>query len=91
MKIESIIKPSINTIININIHKRLLVQEKLQYTLCVIPATIEEKINIDIQFETHFSVISSHSRISNTQPTVIAMAANNRVVGHVSITLPHNK
>gem|GEM_PF-5811422 len=36
-------------------------------------------------------MINSHNRINNTAHTVIDIAANNNVVGHVSITLPHNK
>jgi len=67
------------------------VPEKLPYTLCVIPATIDEKINIEIPFDTHFSVINSHNRINNTHHTVIVIAANNRVGKAVLITLPPSK
>jgi len=91
IKIESTIRTSINRIIKMNIHNKLLVPDRFPYTLWVIHATIDENINIDIPFETHFSVINSHSRINKTHQTVIAIADNNRVVIDVSITLPHSK
>jgi hypothetical protein len=76
---------------NINIHHRLVVHEKLPYTLCVIHATIDEKISIDIPLAIHFSVINSHNRINNTEPIVIAKAANINVPAEVSMTFPHNE
>jgi len=91
MNIDSMINPKIRTNINTNIPHIFPVEEKLPYILCVIPATIEEKINIDIPLDTPFSVINSHNRIINTHHTAIVVAANNRVDSHVSITFPHSK
>jgi hypothetical protein len=91
IKIDNIISPNISTNINTNIPHIFHVDEKLQYTLCVIPATIDEKINIDIPLDTPFSVINSHNRISNTHHTVIVSAASSRVGNAVLITFPHNK
>ena len=76
---------------NINIHHMFVVPEKLPYTLCVIQATIDEKISIDIPLAIHFSVINSHNRINNTEPIVIANAANIKVPAEVSITFPHSE
>jgi predicted FMN-binding regulatory protein PaiB len=91
INIDNIINHNIKTNINISIPHIFPVDEKLPYTFCVIPATIEEKINIEIPLDTHFSVINSHSRIINTPHTVIVIAANISVDNHVSMTFHHNK
>ena len=91
MNIDKTIRTNTITSININIHHRLVVHEKLPYTLCVIHATIDEKISIDIPLAIHFSVINSHNRINNTEPIVIANAANINVPADVSITFPHHE
>ena len=91
MNIDNTIKTNTIISINNNIHHILVVPEKLQYTLCVIQATIDEKISIDIPLAIHFSVINSHNRINITEPTVIASAANINVPADVSITFPHSE
>jgi hypothetical protein len=91
MNIDNTISTNTITSININIHHRLVVHEKLPYTLCVIQATIDEKISIDIPLAIHFSVINSHNHINNTEPIVIADAANIKVPAEVSITFPHSE
>ena len=91
MNIDRIIKAKTIININNNIHPIFVVPEKLPYTLCVIQATIDEKISIDIPLAIHFSVINSHNRINNTEPIVIANAANIKVPAEVSITFPHNE
>jgi hypothetical protein len=55
---------------NNNTYNQSVHAVKLLYHFWNIPETIEAKINNDIQFETHFSVINSPSHISQTHPTV---------------------
>ena len=91
MNIDKKIKTQMMNNMNINIHHMFVVPEKLPYTLCVIQATIDEKISIDIPLAIHFSVINSHNRINSTEPIVIANAAKSSVPAEVSITFPHNE
>jgi hypothetical protein len=91
INIERIIKAKTMINMNNNIQPTLVVHDTFQYTLCVIQATIDEKISIDIPLAIHFSVINSHNRINNTEPIVIANAANTKVPAEVSITFPHNE
>ena len=88
MKIESNTNPNTMTNMKINTQKIFSVDTILEYTFCVIPATIEAKISNEIPFEIHFSVINSHIRISNTDHTVITNAERISVVASVEITLP---
>jgi hypothetical protein len=61
---------------------------KLLYHFWNIPETIEAKINNDIPFETHFSVINSQSHISPIPPTVRTNATNNTVTKSVDTAFP---
>ena len=90
MNIDKMISTNTITNININIHMILDVPEKLPYILCVIHATIDEKINIDIPLAIHFSVINSHIHINNTEPIVMVSAASINVPNDVSIAAPPN-
>jgi hypothetical protein len=64
-------------------------QAKFPYTFCVIPATIDEKINNDTPFDIPFSVISSPNRITNIDQVIIANALNRTVLIEIAITFPH--
>ena len=55
-----------------------------------IHETIEAKINKDIPFETHFSVISSQSHIRPIAQTVRTKATNNTVLKFVTTAFHHN-
>ena len=61
---------------------------KLLYHFWNIPDTIEAKINNDIPFETHFSVINSPSHTSQIPHTVSTNATNNTVVKSVDTAFP---
>jgi hypothetical protein len=78
INIDNNISTSTITNINITTPKKLVDQLTSLYTCCVIHATIEAKISKDIQFDIHFSVISSPSRINPIAPTVITKADNKR-------------
>jgi hypothetical protein len=90
MKIDNTTRT--NTINNINTitHQILVEEAKLPYTCCVIKATIEEKINIVIPLDTHFSVISSHIHIKRIEPTAITKPANTTVQKSVGIAAPQS-
>jgi hypothetical protein len=88
MNIESNISTNTIATINNNTYIQLLPPDKLLYHFWNIPETIEAKINNEIPFETHFSVISSQSHISHTAPTVSTNATNNTVVISVDTALP---
>gem|GEM_PF-973753 len=89
MKIANRIKTSTITSINASIPAKSAVpHEKLAYTSCVIPATIDEKIIKETQLDIHFSVINSPNRINSIDPTVIDNEAIIMFTALVSITFP---
>ena len=60
--------------------------ETLTEICCVIPATIDEKMRIEIPFAIPFSVISSPNRMRRSAQTVIENPDNKSVPKLVSIT-----
>ena len=79
MNTERRIRTNTITNINNNTYNQSVHPVKLLYHFWNIPETIEAKINNDIQFETHFSVINSQSHISQIAQTVRTNATNNTV------------
>jgi hypothetical protein len=88
MNTERRIRTNTITNINNNTYNQSVHPVKLLYHFWNIPETIEAKINNDIQFEIHFSVISSHNHISITAHTVSTNATNNTVVKSVDTAFP---
>ena len=79
MNTERRIRTNTIATMNNNTYNQSVHAVKLLYHFWNIPETIEAKINNDIPFETHFSVINSHNHTSHTPHTVRTNATNNTV------------
>ena len=88
MKIESNINPNTMTSMKINTQRMLSVDAMLEYIFWTIHDTMDAKISNEVPFDTHFSVINSQIRISNTDQTVMTNAERTRVTASVGMTLP---
>ena len=90
MNTERRIRTNTIAIMNNNTYTQSVHAVKLLYHFWNIPDTIEAKINNDIPFDTHFSVINSHNHTRHTPHTVRTNATNNTVTISVDTAFPPN-